>query len=220
MLIHKINQIALILFILISCQNCNIKVGVKNHAKDNLPDSLKSKYLNDLGTINFSSFDDYLRLIPDFNFQNKSKIQEIPYEIQTLIRNFNFGPDDYSPLSKINRDNFVAIIYSLPISGTVQSLVTFSKSGKKIDEIQVYSQNGIDDLNSPYRKEEKCDYQIDKDLNVHYKHTASLLIKIDKSVSNLKDSILMDDYIEYYAKIDKLGHIIKTIIPKDSLLNK
>lgn len=217
-----LNQIAFLFFVFISCQSCNMKSGSEKPVKNGITvlDSIKLKNPYVSGTVNFRSFDEYLQLIPDFNFEDKSKIPEIPYETRTLINNFKFGPDDYSPLSKINRDNFVAIIYLLPISGDVLSMVTFTKSGKKIDEIQVYYYEGIEELDSPYRKEEKCDYQIDKNLNIHYKHDASLLIKINKSNSNIKDSILMDDFEEYYAKIDKLGHIIKIKKPDDSLLDK
>jgi hypothetical protein len=189
-----------------------MKSGLNKPVKNSItaPDSIKLKksYIGD--TINFRSFDEYLQLIPDFNFEDKSKIPEIPYKTRTIINNFNFGPENYSPLSKINRDNFVAIIYLLPISGNVLSMVTFTKSGKKIDEIQVYYYEGLEELDLPYRKEEKCDYQIDKDLNIHYKHDASLLIKINKSNYSIRDSILVTDFEEYYAKIDKLGHIIKT----------
>lgn len=205
-----LKQIIFLFFVFISCQSCNMKSGSEKPIKNCITvlDSIKlNPYVG--RTINFSSFDEYLQLIPDFNFEDKSKIPEIPYETRTLINNFKFGPDDYSPLSKIKLDNFVVIIYLLPTSGDVLSLVTFNKGGKKIDEIQVYYYEGIDDLDSPYSKEEKCDYQIDKNLNIHYKHDASLLIKVDKSDSSIKDSILMDDFEEYYAKIDTLGTIIK-----------
>ncbi len=198
-----------------------MKSGLNKPVKNDITvlDSIKLKNPYVDGAINFNSFDGYLQLIPDFNFEDKSKVPEIPYETRTLINNFKFGPDYYSPLFKIIRDDFVAIIYLLPISGDIQSLVTFTKSGKKIDEIQVYYYEGIDELDSPYSKEEKCYYQIDKDLNIHYKHDASLLIKVNKSDSSIKDSILMDDFKEYYAKIDKLGRIIKINKPDDSILD-
>jgi hypothetical protein len=198
-----------------------MKSGLNKPVKNDITviDSIKLKNLYVDSAINFNSFDEYLQLIPDFNFEDKSKVPEIPYETRTLINNFKFGPDYYSPLFKIIRDDFVAIIYLLPISGDIQSLVTFTKSGKKIDEIQVYYYEGIDELDSPYSKEEKCYYQIDKDLNIHYKHDASLLIKVNKSDSSIKDSILMDDFKEYYAKIDKLGRIIKINKPDDSILD-
>jgi len=206
-----LNQIAFLFFVFISSQSCNMKSGQEKPVKNDISvhDSIKLKNPNGGGTINFSSFDEYLKLIPDFNFEDKSKIQEIPYETSKLIGYFNYGLDDSSPLSKIVRDNFVAIIYLLLTSGDIQSLATFTRSGKKIDEIQVYYYEGIEELDSRYRKEEKCDYQIDKDLNIHYKHDASILIKVDKSDSSIKDSILMNDFEEYYAKIDKLGYIIK-----------
>jgi hypothetical protein len=208
LILNKITFLFLTFFI---CQSCNMKNGLGKPIKNGLIalDSLKVKdtYVGD--AINFSSFDEYLKLVPDFNFEDKSKIPEIPYETQTLITSFEFGPDGYMPLSKINRNNFVAIIYLLPLSGDVLSMVTLTKSGKKINEIQLYFYDGIEELGSPYRKKEKCDYQIDKNLNIHYKHDASLLIKVDKSNTSLKDSILLDDFEEYYAKIDTLGTIIK-----------
>jgi hypothetical protein len=153
----------IILIILIqSCTNSQLD---KIDSRKNILDRAKNKdRTND--TIRFNSFSEYLQFIPDLVLPAKIDtyiVSNQPDSISWFLfrRRCNYGAQSCSPLFKIQRNDFVAIVFNGRSSGDELLMFTYNLDGNAIDSSEIYEWEGIGPI------KEECHTTIDLNLKIH-----------------------------------------------------
>lgn len=200
---------------IISCQSNFTKIDTlkKTSAKQILYQRISKKYFS-IDTVKFDNFDEYLSFIPDLELPIKFEKVILPLmsdTLQDVLAKCNYGPEHHTPIARIIKQNFVAILYFPASQGDYIELYTIDKTGEIIDKALIFRIDGFDSIDSVYRKVEKCTTTIDEKLNVYYKHYPSFLVRINKFNFNVKDSIRLSDSETHNYKVDINGRIIKSM---------
>lgn len=121
-------------------------------------------------------------------------------EEATESGSYQFDEELGQPLGKIDRKNFVVLIYSAPISGDMKIIQTYTLNGDEISRQSLLASEDIDDLDDPDTRCESTGLKMDKDLNVYCYYKDAYVKK------NSKDTVVKS-FVEKYYKIDDAGKI-------------
>jgi hypothetical protein len=205
----------LVFVFFVGCNNhSNNGIELSSTKKDTSYSVLFNKVLPE--KIDTTPISDKFRLfykqLPDIKLPiclGKDKLPEIDFKKLGDLNNSIFSNDFGQPYGRIIKDNFIAILFSVPVQGEAEILATFSKDGKLIDHFTIHEFDGYDTIDTTYRNEEFSFTNIDSHLRIHIRHK-SILIKNYKKDILIQDSIVRVNRIEDY-RININGEFIRII---------